>query len=113
MENQAKLDDVRLNIQAIDIDLDSDFRDRILLALTKLRRYYSGDVITAEVYMQHQTQSAPNQYSMRIKYGVPGNDVVADDTGDNWDHLLHSVTAKLKSQLERMFDNSQNSYRHR
>lgn len=113
MENQAKLDDVRLDIQAVDITIDPDFRDRILLALTKLRRYYSGDVITAEVYMEKASHSGPDFRSLRIKFGVPGNDVVADDTGDNWDKLLHNVTDKLRVQLERRFDNSQNAYRQR
>lgn len=111
MENQDQLGDVRLDIETVNVEIDDDFRGRVVDALGKLRRYYSGDVITAEVYMRQETYAGPNEKSMTIKYGVPGEDVVASDTGENWDHLLNSVTAKVKHQLDRRFSNSQNRYR--
>ncbi len=111
MENQDKLDDVSLRIQAVNITVDDGFRDRVAQALVKLRRYYSGDVISAEVHMREEAHGAPNVKSLRITYGVPGSDVFAEEDGDNWDAMLHSVTAKLKHQLDRKFANSQNSYR--
>ncbi|CCH55829.1 hypothetical protein BN8_05118 [Fibrisoma limi BUZ 3] len=110
-DNQKQgLDDVRLDIQSVNFTVDEDFRDRVLQALAKLRHYYSGDVITAEVYMRVEAHQQ-NDKSLRIKYGVPGSDVVADEDGENWDHLLNNVTAKLKRQLDKRFGNSQNRYR--
>lgn len=111
MDDQDKLDDVRLDIQAVNIAIDDDFRGRIRGALGRLRRYYSGHVITAEVYLREEAHPGPNQKSLRIKYGVPGDDVFAEESGESWDHLLNSVTAKVKHQLDRRFGNSQNRYR--
>mgnify|MGYP002777822556 CR=1 FL=1 len=111
MENNGPMNDVRLDIEAVDFELSETQRQIIMEALGKLRRYYSGDVITAEVYMRQEAHGGPNDKSLRIKYGVPGNDVVADDTGENWGTLANSVTAKLRKQLEKRFGNSMNRNR--
>ncbi|MFD2569890.1 HPF/RaiA family ribosome-associated protein [Spirosoma soli] len=113
MEDEQRLDGVGLNIQAVNIEVDDDFRDRIVQSLGKLRRYYSGDVIIAEVYMREEAHPGPNEKSLRIRCGVPGTEVFAEESGQNWDAMLNDVTAKLKRQLEHKFANSQNSYRNR
>lgn len=106
MSNQENLDDVRLDIEAVDFDLSDGLRERVIQSLGKLRRYYSGDVITAEVYMRLRESHRPNDKSYRVKYGVPGNDVFAEDTGDNWGALISSVADKLQRQLEKQFARS-------
>ncbi|SOD83301.1 HPF/RaiA family ribosome-associated protein [Spirosoma fluviale] len=111
MSDQKGLDDVRLSINAVNITVDDAFRDRIAQALVKLRRYYSGDLITAEVFLRIEAHGGPNDKSLRIIYGVPGTGAFAEEEGDNWDTMLHTVVGKLKHQLERKFTNSQNSYR--
>lgn len=111
MGSQEGIDGIKLNIQAVNIHVDDDFRERVLQALVKLRRYYSGDVTTAEVYMREEAHQGPNQRSLRIRYGVPGSDVFAEESGENWDAMLNTVAGKLKHQLDRKFVNSQNSYR--
>ncbi|WP_461151599.1 HPF/RaiA family ribosome-associated protein [Spirosoma pulveris] len=111
MSDQKGLDDVRLSVNAVDITVDDAFRDRIAQALVKLRRYYSGDLITAEVFLRVESHGGPNDKSLRIIYGVPGTGVFAEEEGANWDTMLHTVVGKLKHQLERKFTNSQNSYR--
>lgn len=111
MSDEKGLDGVGLRIQAVNITVDDDFKDRISQALVKLRRYYSGDVITADVFLRVEAHGGPKNKSLRINYGVPGTDVFAEEEGENWDTMLHTVTGKLKHQLERKFTNSQNSYR--
>jgi|GEM_PF-357374 len=111
MNNNGTLDNVRLDIETVNFEITDNQRDIILEALSKLRRYYSGDVITAEVYMRVEAHGGPNDKSLRIKYGVPGNDVFAEDNGENWGTMAHNVTAKLKRQLEKRFGNSMNRNR--
>ena len=111
MSEQKGLDDVRLTIHAVNFTIDDAFRDRIGQALIKLRRYYSGDLITADVFLRVEAHGGPNDKSLRINFGVPGSGAFAEDNGENWDTMLHTVTGKLKHQLERNFTNSQNSYR--
>ncbi|ARK11996.1 ribosome hibernation-promoting factor, HPF/YfiA family [Fibrivirga algicola] len=111
MSEQKGVDDVDLRIQAVNITVDDDFKDHITQALAKLRRYYSGDLITADVILRDEAHGAPNTKSLRISLGVPGTAIFAEEEGENWYTMLHTVTGKLKHQLERNFTNSQNSYR--
>ena len=83
----------------------------MLEALSKLQRFYKGDVITAEVYSKIEPNQRSNDKHVGIKYGVPGNDVFADDSGENWYALLNSVAAKLQRQLEKRFGNHTNANR--
>lgn len=111
MSDQKGVEDVGLRIQAVNITVDDDFKDNITQALVKLRRYYSGDLITADVIMREEAHGGPNAKSLRINLGVPSVDIFAEEAGENWYTMLHTVTGKLKHQLERHFTNSQNSYR--
>ena len=105
MQDKENLEDVRLDIQTVGFTPDADLEASVLDALTKLRRFYKGDLATAEVYMKLEPNQRSNDKHVGIKYGVPGNDVFADDNGDNWYTLLNSVAAKLHRQLDKRFGN--------
>ncbi|HEY0107982.1 MAG TPA: ribosome-associated translation inhibitor RaiA [Fibrella sp.] len=112
MGEHKGVEDVGLRIQAVNITVDDDFKDSITQSLAKLRRYYSGDLITADVILREEAHGGPNSKSLRIILGVPTADIFAEEEGENWYTMLHTVAGKLKHQLERRFTNSQNSYRH-
>ncbi|KAB7733062.1 hypothetical protein F5984_03750 [Rudanella paleaurantiibacter] len=111
MQEDETLDGVRLDIEAVGFTLDEDLEASVMDALGKLRRYYKGDVITAEVYLKLEPNQRSNDKHVGIKYGVPGNDVFADDNGDNWYTLINNVAAKLQKQLEKRFGNHTNANR--
>lgn len=111
MQQDESLDNVRLDIEAVGFTLDDDLQASVLDALSKLRRFYKGDVITADVYLKLEPNQRSNEKHVGIKYGVPGNDVFADDSGDNWYELINNVTAKLQRQLEKRFGNHTNANR--
>lgn len=105
MEDKENLEGVRLDIQSVGFTPDADLEASVLDALTKLRRFYKGDLATAEVYMKLEPNQRSNDKHVGIKYGVPGNDVFADDNGDNWYTLLNNVATKLHRQLDKRFGN--------
>lgn len=112
MQQDDSLDDVRLDIEAVGFTLDDDLQASVMdAALSKLRRFYKGDVITADVYLKLEPNQRSNEKHIGIKYGVPGNDVFADDSGDNWYTLIDSVVVKLQRQLEKRFGNHTNANR--
>ncbi|GAB2603551.1 HPF/RaiA family ribosome-associated protein [Spirosoma areae] len=80
-------------------------------ALTKLRRFYKGDVIPADVYLKMEPNQQTNNLHVDINYGLPGNDVFANDLGDNWYALIHHVVGKLHRQLEKRVGNPINANR--
>ena len=111
MQQDQNLDNVRLDIEAVGFTLTDDLRVSVLDALSKLQRFYKGDVITADVYLKVEPNQRSNEKHVGIKYGVPGNDVYADESGDNWYALIHSVVGKLQRQLEKRFGNHTNTNR--
>lgn len=111
MQQDENLDNVRLDIEAVGFTLDEDLRASVMDALMKLRRFYKGDVITADVYLKVEPNQRSNNRHVGIKYGVPGNDVFADDSGDNWYELINNVVTKLQRQLEKRFGNHTNANR--
>ncbi|NEU70160.1 ribosome-associated translation inhibitor RaiA [Spirosoma agri] len=111
MQQDPNLDTIRLDIEAVGFTLDDGLRAFVLETLSKLQRFYKGDVITAEVYLKVEPNQRTNDKHVGIKYGVPGNDVYADDSGDNWYELINSVEAKLQRQLEKRFGNHTNANR--
>ncbi|WP_020599840.1 ribosome hibernation-promoting factor, HPF/YfiA family [Spirosoma panaciterrae] len=111
MQQDQNLDNVRLDIEAVGFTLTDDLRVSVLDALSKLQRFYKGDVITADVYLKVEPNQRSNEKHVGIKYGVPGNDVYADESGDNWYALIHSVVSKLQRQLEKRFGNHTNANR--
>ncbi|MDB5240777.1 MAG: hypothetical protein JWP57_1402 [Spirosoma sp.] len=94
-----------MDIQTVGFTPDADLEASVLDALIKLRRFYKGDLATAEVYMKLEPNQRSNDKHVGIKYGVPGNDVFADDNGENWYTLLNNVAAKLHRQLDKRFGN--------
>lgn len=111
MDVQENMDDVRLDIESVGFTLSDDMEATVLESLAKLRRFYKGDVITAEVYMKLEPNQRSNEKHVGIKFGVPGNDVFADDNGDDWYVLLNNVVVKLHKQLEKRFGNHTNANR--
>lgn len=111
MDVQENMDDVRLDIESVGFTLSDTMEATVIDSLAKLRRFYKGDVITAEVYMKLEPNQRSNEKHIGIKYGVPGNDVFADDNGDDWYTLLNSVVVKLQKQLEKRFGNHTNANR--
>ncbi|MBN8821660.1 MULTISPECIES: ribosome-associated translation inhibitor RaiA [unclassified Spirosoma] len=111
MQQDQSLDNVRMDIEAVGFTLTDDLRVSVLDSLSKLQRFYKGDVITADVYLKVEPNQRSNEKHVGIKYGVPGNDVYADESGDNWYALIHSVVGKLQRQLEKRFGNHTNANR--
>lgn len=111
MQQDESLDNVRLDIESVGFTLDDELQASVMDALEKLRRFYKGDVITAEVYLKLEPNQRSNDKHVGIKYGVPGNDVFADDSGDNWYTLINNVVVKLHRQLEKRFGNHTNANR--
>lgn len=101
MNYQTELDGIRMDIQTVGFDASEGLQQSIGKALQRLKRFYSGDVIAADVYMRNEETHSPSEKSLRIRVGVPGKDAFADDTGTAWEPLLRSVTDKLVKQLEK------------
>ncbi|MBS1487428.1 MAG: ribosome-associated translation inhibitor RaiA [Bacteroidetes bacterium] len=89
---------IKLDIQAAGIEVDTDMEERIKKLFSRLQRFYSH-ISHADVYIEDKKGKSTNAKSIKIRLGVPGPDVFAEDAGDNFMALLSSVEDKLRSQL--------------
>jgi putative sigma-54 modulation protein len=99
MNYTENFEGIKVDVQAVDIHIPDGVQQGIRDAITKLGKH-ARNINFVDVYLKIQDHQT-NQKSLRMRVGVPGPDVFAEDSGDNWAPLLKSVTEKLSRQLEK------------
>ncbi len=74
--------------------------NRIRNKMMKLPRYFK-DLIYAEVKVS--AEGNDREYRMVAQLGVPGNDVIVRQKGQNLNQLISSVQDACKRQLKELF----------
>jgi ribosomal subunit interface protein len=91
---------VKIDVQSPNADISTAVQEEIRLAIDKLSRF-TTNINAADFYFKVEGSNNAALSSVSIRLGIPGPDVFADDTGDNWISLVKSVTDKLIRQLEK------------
>lgn len=68
--------------------------------IVKLERYVR-EMNWVDVYFKKESEHSNNRKTLSVRLGIPGNDVFASDSGDNWIGLMSGVEEKLRQQLEK------------
>jgi hypothetical protein len=55
----------------------------------------------ANVYFKQSIKQSTFPRKLIVRFGIPGPDLAASETGDNWKALLKSVEKKLVRQLNK------------
>ncbi len=100
MNYTENFEGIKIDVQAVDITIDDNLQQSIRDVITRLRRHIS-DVNFVDVYITEKSEKSTDPKSVGIRFGIPGNDVYASDSGDNWMVLLKNVEEKLRRQLEK------------
>lgn len=91
---------IKLDVQAVDIEISDSVQQSVRDAINKIKRH-AKKVDSVDVYFKEEASQATNQKSVHMRVGIPGNDVFAQDEGDNWYELLKNVEGKLVKQLQK------------
>ena len=102
MNYTENFEGIKLDVQAVDIHISDGIQESIRDSISKLRKHIT-DIIWADVYLKVEAKHTTEQRSVGMRLGIPGADVFASDTGEDWFTLLKSVEAKLKKQLDKKF----------
>ena len=100
MNYTENFDGIKLDVQAVDVDIDQDLQQAIRDMIVRLRRYYS-DVNAVDVYFKKERAQSTEQRTLGVRFGVPGPDAFASESGDDWMALLRGVEQKLSRQLQK------------
>jgi putative sigma-54 modulation protein len=100
MNYTENFEGIKLDVQAVDITISDDVQQSIRDMIVRLRRHIS-DVNWVDVYLEEKSGKSTDPRTVSVRFGIPGNDAFASDSGDNWTALLKSVEEKLRRQLEK------------
>jgi len=90
---------IKVDIQSVDLNVGDSVQQEVRSSLDKLLRF-TQEIVWADVYFK--TEGSGNTINtVGMKLGVPGNDVFAEENGDNFVPMLKSVTDKLIRQLQK------------
>jgi ribosome-associated translation inhibitor RaiA len=100
MKYTENYENVKLDVQTVDITIDDDVKQRLRNLITHLVSR-NPKITHANIYLEDKSHKSTNPKSVSIRLGVPGKDPFASDSGDNFMVLLASVEEKLRKQLEK------------
>ena len=100
MNYTENFEGIKMDVQAVDISISDDVQQAIRDMMVRLRRHIS-EVNWVDVYFNEKSGKSTDQRTVSVRFGIPGNDAFASDSGDNWMALLKSVEEKLRRQLEK------------
>ena len=100
MNYTENFEGIKIDVQAVDINISDKVQQGIREMITRLRRHIS-EVNWVDVYLKQESEHPPDNQTVSVRFGIPGNDAFASDTGNNWIALLKNVEEKLRRQLKK------------
>lgn len=91
---------IKLDVQAVNMIIGETVKTEIRKILDHLSKYVS-EINWAEFHFEDKSANSINAKYLGIRLGIPGKDVFASDSGDNFMALLAHVEEKLRRQLEK------------
>ena len=90
---------LKLSIQASGININEYIVRKIDGMIKKLRKHLPG-IDWIDIYLK-TTQDASRPIMATVRFGVPGPDVVASDSGSSWKTLLKNIEKRIMRQVEK------------
>lgn len=90
---------MKLDIQTIGVDMNEYLEKKIQNMIKKLKKVLP-EVNWMDVYLKTNEESV-NARTVVLRFGIPGADIVASDSGERWKTLLKNVEKRVLRQLEK------------
>jgi putative sigma-54 modulation protein len=89
---------MRVQIQAVNFNIDKDLNDLINNKVKGLLKFYDN-IVEAQVYLKVQKTSQKENKDLEIRLGIPGDDPVVKKTESTFELALNQSIAVLKKTL--------------
>ena len=89
----------KLDIQAAGVNMNNYLHRKIRNMITKLKKHFP-DINFVDVYLKTNEASA-KPCTVLVRFGIPGPDLVASDSGERWKIILKNVEKRLARQLKK------------
>jgi ribosome-associated translation inhibitor RaiA len=91
---------IKMDIQTVGIEMNDFLRLKIKNMLIKLIGFMP-EVNWIDIYLKNSGKQSVNPRQVRIRFGIPGPDIIASDSGYSWKTMLKKVEKKLIRQLSK------------
>ena len=100
MNYTENFEGIRIDVQAVDISIIEDVQQQIRDMIMRLSRHIS-EVNWVDVYFKEESKHATGNRNVSVRFGIPGTDAFATDSGINWAATLKKVKEKIRRQLRK------------
>ena len=90
---------IKIDIQTVGVKMN-DYLERKIQNMIKRFRTLLPDINWVDIYLK-TTEETANPRTVVVRFGLPGPDIVASDSGDRWKMMLKNVEKRLTRQLEK------------
>lgn len=91
---------IKIDLQTVGVDLNQYLERKIRGMIKKLRHLFP-QAGTIDIYLKHNSEQPSSPNNVTVRFGVPGPDLVASESGGRWKTVLKNVEKKLLRQLEK------------
>lgn len=91
---------IKIGIQTIGVEMNGFLQQRISNMIQKLKRYLP-QINWIDVYLKHASKRSMDRRELSVRFGIPGPDMFASDTGCSWKVMPKNVEKKLVRQLNK------------
>ncbi|MDX5478595.1 HPF/RaiA family ribosome-associated protein [Fontibacter flavus] len=91
---------VKIDVQAVNLDISEAVQAEIRASIDKLSRF-TNNINALDVYFKNDGQGNNVTRVVSMRVGVPGPDVFAEERGEHWVTMLKAVTDKNIRQLQK------------
>lgn len=96
IQNEMEL---KLDVQSNGVEMN-DYLKRKIHNMIKKLKHLLPEVNWMDVYLKTNEENS-NPRTIVFRMGIPGNDVVASDSGSQWKHILKNIEKRVIRQLEK------------
>ena len=90
---------IKLDVQSAGVEMNEYLQRKIKNMIKKLKKVLP-EINWVDVYLKNTDESVRPRRVV-VRFGIPGPDIIASDTGHRWKILLKNVEKKLVRQLEK------------
>lgn len=94
---------MKVNVQAINFNVDKELVELIEAKLNGLLKFYDN-LIDAQVHLKVQKTSLKENKEVEIRLGIPGNDPIVKKVSNSFETALNQCITALKKTLIKLKD---------
>jgi putative sigma-54 modulation protein len=89
---------MKVNLQAVNFNVDRKLVDFVQEKLDKLEKYYDK-IVSAEVFLKLENTSDKENKTVEIKINVPGDDFIVKKTAKSFEEAVDSSVDSLERSI--------------